>query len=88
MMHSQFGGLNHYDKYQIFPPDCYRDNVTYGAERSQAKSWPNNFILSFQVNEKAKKQKLQRDQELMNRLTGIWEDKWSKAQKMIQVQSF
>ncbi|XP_066930642.1 kinesin-like protein KIF16B isoform X1 [Clytia hemisphaerica] len=31
-----------------------------------------------------KQQKLQRDQELMKRLTGIWEDKWSKAQKMIQ----
>merc|ERR1719494_743038 len=28
--------------------------------------------------------KLQRDTELMNRLTGIWEEKWSKAQKMIE----
>jgi len=31
--------------------------------------------------------KLQRDQELMNRLTGIWEEKWSKAQKMIEDKS-
>ncbi|XP_065644289.1 kinesin-like protein KIF16B isoform X2 [Hydra vulgaris] len=31
--------------------------------------------------------KLQRDQELMNRLTGIWETKWSKAQQMIEDKS-
>ena len=29
--------------------------------------------------------KIQRDEELMNRLTGIWEEKWSKAQKMMEV---
>ena len=28
--------------------------------------------------------KMQRDQDLMNRLTGIWEEKWSIAQKLIQ----
>ena len=32
--------------------------------------------------------KLQRDTELMNRLTGIWEEKWSKAQKMIEVRDY
>lgn len=31
--------------------------------------------------------KLKRDQELMNRLTGIWEEKWSKAQQMIEDKS-
>lgn len=29
--------------------------------------------------------KLQENEELMKRLTGIWEDKWSKTQKMIEV---
>ena len=29
--------------------------------------------------------KLQENQELMKRLTGIWEDKWSKTQKIIEV---
>ncbi len=29
--------------------------------------------------------KLQRDTELMQRLTGIWEEKWSKAQKLMEV---
>lgn len=43
------------------------------------------MIWFLQINDGIKQQKLQRDQELMNRLTGIWEEKWSKAQKMIQV---
>ena len=29
--------------------------------------------------------KLQENEELMKRLTGIWEDKWSKTQKIIEV---
>ena len=29
--------------------------------------------------------KLQRDTELMQRLTGIWEEKWSKTQKLMEV---
>lgn len=34
--------------------------------------------------QKAERQ-LQENQELMKRLTGIWEDKWSKTQKLIEV---
>lgn len=34
--------------------------------------------------DKAEK-KLQENEELMKRLTGIWEDKWSKTQKLIEV---
>lgn len=34
--------------------------------------------------DKAEK-KLQENEDLMKRLTGIWEDKWSKTQKLIEV---
>ena len=29
--------------------------------------------------------KLQESEDLMKRLTGIWEDKWSRTQKLIEV---
>lgn len=34
--------------------------------------------------DKAEK-KLQENEDLMKRLTGMWEDKWSKTQKLIEV---
>ena len=35
--------------------------------------------------DKAEK-KLQENEDLMKRLTGIWEEKWSKTQKLIEVE--
>ena len=38
---------------------------------------------SLEVNKAEKK--LQENEDLMKRLTGIWEDKWSRTQKLIEV---
>lgn len=45
-----------------------------------------NVPSSVEV-DKAEK-KLQENEDLMKRLTGIWEDKWSKTQKLIEVMRF
>ncbi|XP_065056409.1 pleckstrin homology-like domain family B member 1 isoform X1 [Rhopilema esculentum] len=51
------------------------------ALKEQAKSKVSNGPMT-----EAQK-KLQRDTELMQRLTGIWEEKWSKAQKLMEEKS-
>jgi len=60
-------------------PRVVEDNIFSIFLAFQSGNAPNSLEV-----DKAER-KLQENEDLMKRLTGIWEDKWSKTQKLIEV---